>query len=182
MWVRGLKYPGTKYDTMLTMSHPMWVRGLKSKTLFCCPPSGPCRTPCGCVDLNSWSQQDCDQKSVAPHVGAWIEIDMSPGEKLIIRVAPHVGAWIEIYGVVFGVDRSTVAPHVGAWIEIQMFGVPLELIIVAPHVGAWIEIPHPALSRMGLRVAPHVGAWIEIRPSVPVPPPDDSRTPCGCVD
>ena len=35
-------------------------------------------------------------KAVAPHAGAWIEINA--GERIIfwIVVAPHAGAWIEI--------------------------------------------------------------------------------------
>ena len=39
----------------------------------------------------------CDMRSVAPRVGAWIEIDF--GCKLWQRkeVAPRVGAWIEIF-------------------------------------------------------------------------------------
>ena len=35
-----------------------------------------------------------------------------------LTVAPHVGAWIEINGVGNVVDLLKVAPHVGAWIEI----------------------------------------------------------------
>ena len=33
---------------------------------------------------------------VAPHVGAWIEIDIITIFVVQIKVAPHVGAWIEI--------------------------------------------------------------------------------------
>ena len=33
-------------------------------------------------------------------------------------VAPHVGAWIEIDAYVEFVATGLVAPHVGAWIEI----------------------------------------------------------------
>ena len=36
--------------------------------------------------------------AVAPHVGAWIEIEKDLTDKKAFRqVAPHVGAWIEIY-------------------------------------------------------------------------------------
>jgi len=35
-------------------------------------------------------------KSVAPHVGAWIEITIGALIDAIKDVAPHVGAWIEI--------------------------------------------------------------------------------------
>ena len=33
---------------------------------------------------------------VAPHVGAWIEIQVIGYKSFDIKVAPHVGAWIEI--------------------------------------------------------------------------------------
>ena len=33
-------------------------------------------------------------------------------------VAPHVGAWIEIPAGSVGAEINYVAPHVGAWIEI----------------------------------------------------------------
>ena len=69
---------------MKEMSHPTWVRGLKF-------PSGGV----GVVDL-----------SVAPHVGAWIEIMISHRSYTTGWVAPHVGAWIEMeYG------PRTLRPH-----------------------------------------------------------------------
>ena len=34
---------------------------------------------------------------VAPHVGAWIEIDETVDAEIAKSVAPHVGAWIEIF-------------------------------------------------------------------------------------
>ena len=34
--------------------------------------------------------------TVAPHMGAWIEIFKSLCRNAIIKVAPHMGAWIEI--------------------------------------------------------------------------------------
>ena len=34
--------------------------------------------------------------SVAPHVGAWIEMIVMCSWPLLRLVAPHVGAWIEI--------------------------------------------------------------------------------------
>ena len=33
---------------------------------------------------------------VAPHAGAWIEINIDPKHFNLIKVAPHAGAWIEI--------------------------------------------------------------------------------------
>ena len=35
-------------------------------------------------------------------------------------VAPHAGAWIEMDGINHGRFASTVAPHAGAWIEIRI--------------------------------------------------------------
>ena len=57
----------------LMESHPTWVRGLK-------------------FPLAMFSQV----LSVAPHVGAWIEMLIEIGVMPYIAVAPHVGAWIEM--------------------------------------------------------------------------------------
>ena len=83
-----------------TPSHPSWVRGLKSY-------------------LNASQEWSF---SVAPLVGAWIEIISSSLLSLLSLVAPLVGAWIEIdlkpstLRLVF--TKVKVAPLVGAWIEI----------------------------------------------------------------
>ena len=55
-------------------------------------------------------------------------------------VAPHVGAWIEINKFNIIEKPKIVAPHVGAWIEIDTRSHPHWRFHVAPHVGAWIEI------------------------------------------
>ncbi len=76
-------------------------------------------------------------------------------------VAPHAGAWIEIQKNLFLISTVDVAPHAGAWIEIKGFlmqkvelwspltqgrGLKSEACknvvsyLVAPHAGAWIEI------------------------------------------
>ena len=34
--------------------------------------------------------------AVAPHTGAWIEIDSLAAMEKLLEVAPHTGAWIEI--------------------------------------------------------------------------------------
>ncbi len=79
-------------------------------------------------------------KSVAPLVGAWIEIPKivgaygeftsllswerglklpkQKGRNHVSPVAPLVGAWIEITVSIILLYRSNVAPLVGAWIEI----------------------------------------------------------------
>ena len=74
-------------------------------------------------------------------MGAWIEI--LPLILLIMSliVAPHMGAWIEIQKPVLGVDTvPVVAPHMGAWIEIASTLAFSVCSKVAPHMGAWIEI------------------------------------------
>ena len=81
------------------MSHPTWVRGLKS---FASPVFR-------------------DSLVVAPHVGAWIEIGYGYLCTNHHRVAPHVGAWIEIQALAAIQSERNVAPHVGAWIEIVVF-------------------------------------------------------------
>ena len=72
MWVRGLKLYAVRNNSRRTVSHPMWVRGLKHNVIT--------------FD---------EVNSVAPYVGAWIETLSgglcSSGQP----VAPYVGAWIE---------------------------------------------------------------------------------------
>ncbi len=58
-------------------------------------------------------------QSVAPLVGAWIEISNDIPEILFDRVAPLVGAWIEIISDMGQWYSILVAPLVGAWIEIS---------------------------------------------------------------
>ena len=59
------------------------------------------------------------QKEVAPHAGAWIEIETAQGEVRGQTVAPHAGAWIEIRLAMDLLTGAGVAPHAGAWIEIS---------------------------------------------------------------
>ena len=79
------------------MSHPTWVRGLKSM------------------------QENTLYKGylVAPHMGAWIEISQMDTYEAVRLVAPHMGAWIEISTYIPACTSSPVAPHMGAWIEIK---------------------------------------------------------------
>ena len=51
-------------------------------------------------------------KSVAPFVGAWIEIDMAAVIEWLDYVAPFVGAWIEIIKYVYG---DEVAESLPSW-------------------------------------------------------------------
>ena len=79
------------------MSHPTWVRGLKSVGKPCIRPVIP----------------------VAPYMGAWIEIGKRPYWNFFIAVAPYMGAWIEIWSLCCGCRCYIVAPYMGAWIEIK---------------------------------------------------------------
>ena len=59
----------------------------------------------------------------------------------LVTVAPLVGAWIEIPSFHPVFTPFLVAPLVGAWIEIDAFcRYRIDLLTVAPLVGAWIEI------------------------------------------
>ena len=78
------------------MSLPSWERGLKCLEL--------------CFRLAG--------ETVAPLVGAWIEIKKMASQEKICPVAPLVGAWIEIYEIAKQLEIYVVAPLVGAWIEI----------------------------------------------------------------
>ena len=72
--------------------------------------------------------------------------------KKIIRtsssVAPFVGAWIEMMKSALSGTVETVAPFVGAWIEIIIMLLCLIVNDVAPFVGAWIEICPKHITRV----------------------------------
>ncbi len=55
--------------------------------------------------------------TVAPLVGAWIEIHGPWRKGMVNKVAPLVGAWIEIEPLLRCSIHKEVAPLVGAWIE-----------------------------------------------------------------
>ena len=91
--------------------------------------------------LSLWPKsQPFDGLTVAPHVGAWIEITLLLRMLCVYLVAPHVGAWIQMIGQPRKMVWWWVAPHVGAWIEININDGDMNNYLVAPHVGAWIEI------------------------------------------
>ena len=56
--------------------------------------------------------------SVAPLVGAWIEMTTLGVNSPLQAVAPLVGAWIEMARLRSSGLSDPVAPLVGAWIEI----------------------------------------------------------------
>ena len=77
-------------------------------------------------------------------------------------VAPLVGAWIEIKGVQSCALR-VVAPLVGAWIEIGRKGSLRQLQPGSLLLWERGLKFHPTRSGQKTPVAPLVGAWIEIR-------------------
>ena len=78
---------------------------------------------------------------VAPHAGAWIEMETASARWSQSRKSPPTrGAWIEISTRCMGRVQRQVAPHAGAWIEITVQRSATNALLVAPHAGAWIEM------------------------------------------
>ena len=50
---------------------------------------------------------DSDNNSVAPHAGAWIEMQNPINLSTYAEVAPHAGAWIEILIAIGGILIDT---------------------------------------------------------------------------
>ena len=122
------------------MSHPVWVRGLKHCQL--CQDLRPSvvaprvgawietpilfwkwidprssRTPCGCVDWNTWYVLLSQHTTSRTPCGC---VDWNPYYEVFNgsdKVAPRVGAWIETVVVWTVILWACVAPRVGAWIE-----------------------------------------------------------------
>ena len=120
--------------------------------------------------------------TVAPHMGAWIEIFLLPNPAWATAVAPHMGAWIEIGHVIHRLPKQNCRTPYGCvdWNPVKLLTVCCA--IVAPHMGAWIEIVIYGLNRKERTVAPHMGAWIEINIKMNYILLKGSRTPYGCVD
>ncbi len=95
-WERGLKCSQFPPPTYQNVSLPTWERGLKSIEMIPYPVQK--------VSLPTWERGlksivvfvDKPVSGVAPHVGAWIEIQSNVANESYMTVAPHVGAWIEI--------------------------------------------------------------------------------------
>ena len=96
-------------------------------------------------------------------MGAWIEILMIFSIPVPLSVAPPVGAWIEIsYPFRFMMDSSSSLPPWERGLK-YLYALLLQSPTgVAPPVGAWIEILYDKLTFCNRMVAPPVGAWIEI--------------------
>ena len=95
-------------------------------------------------------------------MGAWIEIFSSCSFALFLSVAPLVGAWIEISSTDVMASGMASLPSWERGLKLLMEKVPLTVAMVAPLVGAWIEFTSPIVTYVTLAVAPLVGAWIEI--------------------
>ena len=139
-WVRGLKSSDIGLVFRVPVSHPTWVRGLK---------------------LNG-TPLSKNLMDVAPHVGAWIEM---PKTSCLILPAMSHPTWVR--GLKCKGCRCGAEPYEShpTWVRglksfICLF--PFVPDGVAPHVGAWIEIPEIMRMTPTRFVAPHVGAWIEI--------------------
>ena len=58
--------------------------------------------------------------NVAPHVGAWIEMETTPVQLRNMSMShPTWVRGLKCYKLLFLVILIRVAPHVGAWIEIE---------------------------------------------------------------
>ena len=91
-----------------------------------------------------------------------MKLRSNDGEKEFYTVAPFVGAWIEITNLFCFFVIQAVAPFVGAWIEISVI---LANTIVFPSLPSWergLKSLQVDLTGVGVQVAPFVGAWIEI--------------------
>ena len=62
------------------------------------------------------------------------------------EVTPHVGVWIETDVTICSYTRLFVTPHVGVWIETLLCVVLHLLSRVTPHVGVWIETKNYTLT------------------------------------
>ncbi len=123
---------------------------------------------------------------VAPHAGAWIEINLYavlwqgkgslPTRERGLKcksLLDYKGRRLSLptreRGLKYSYDTpiikktAAVAPHAGAWIEMIARANRHTVHVVAPHAGAWIEISCLLLGIADAIVAPHAGAWIEIR-------------------
>ena len=94
-------------------------------------------------------------------MGAWIEILHTSYYVSQISVAPLVGAWIEIQNYLSGRNYRTSLPSWERGLKYQHDCLHVSGC-VAPLVGAWIEIEINLMYEMCTMVAPLVGAWIEI--------------------
>ena len=161
VWVRGLKhrwYAGSGFRGR--ESHPVWVRGLKRSFK---KPLSLCFT-------------------VAPRVGAWIETSRNVLTDTCSLSHP---VWVRgLKPFIKDAHRGKAMSH-PVWVrglKLRNIRQPATLYVVAPRVGAWIEtFDYPTIPEE-LDVAPRVGAWIETSGYASTVQAVKGRTPCGCVD
>ncbi len=72
-------------------------------------------------------------------------------------VHPHLGVWIEIQLVDLLEDNSDVHPHLGVWIEIPWTERMYDKVYVHPHLGVWIEIRSGAAEVSSSSSSPPLG-------------------------
>ncbi len=156
--MRGLKLYLFLILSLVKMSHPTWVRGLKLAIA-----SSP------------------NASKVAPYVGAWIETKSKKVMLSATAVAPYVGAWIETRNWDKPEIGAGVAPYVGAWIETWSSRAARCTTSVAPYVGAWIETLCMSHAAHCCRSHP---TWVRGLKLIAFPWVVDNtrRTLRGCVD
>ena len=140
-------------------SLPAWERGLKSS-------SSVIRFVCS---------------TVAPRVGAWIEIQLRPGQRTRSLVAPRVGAWIEIRNAD---TRKPELESLPAWergLKSANTSPPPELM-VAPRVGAWIEMILKQVNRKSIMSLPAWERGLKFIGNRLSGNSDQRRSPRGSVD
>ena len=138
--VRGLKYVKHSAAWMTWKSHPTGVRGLKF-------PRSSLRLTC---------------RAVAPHWGAWIEIDRRAAGRRARSSHPTGVRGLKLLGIGEPYRRHLSHPTGVRGLKYSESRVRQRPLHVAPHWGAWIEIVRNIDIDEGTVVAPHWGAWIEI--------------------
>ena len=109
-----------------------------------------------------WKPFLCPAVSVAPHVGAWIEISLTYGEAT--KFASHP-TWVRGLKFVYLYVCVQVCRSHPTWVRGLKFVYLYVCVQVCKSHPTWVRglkcILRPILARSA-PVAPHVGAWIEI--------------------
>ena len=119
---------------------------------------------------------------VAPHAGAWIEMQYMKLSERSRFVAPHAGAWIEIIisGDRSAKDRSRPTRARGLkFVKSSSF---CKFLLSRPTRARGLKFNYLYPLHHGWRVAPHAGAWIEIRCTSYISLETECRAPRGRVD
>ena len=120
--------------------------------------------------------------TVAPLVGAWIEMLKKLGKKYLKKSLP---LWER--GLKYLLSQSSacavlVAPLVGAWIEISNSAGRLSAALSLPLWERGLKFSRPTCVALKFTVAPLVGAWIEMVADAALSMRHSGRSPCGSVD